>query len=173
MQLALDGDQTAYRRLLAALAPYLRGRVRHLLARSSRGVADVEDVVQETLLAVHLKRATWDRTMPFKPWLNAVARHKTIDMFRRVGVRDEVSIDDIGEMAAATDHAGEHQLDATRMLGTLDERQREIVEQMSLAGRSAAEVGARLGMSEGAVRVALHRALKRLSQTFKVERDEN
>lgn len=173
MQLALDGDQAAYRRLLADLAPYLRGRVRHVLARWGRGVGDAEDIVQETLLAVHLKRTTWDRTMPFKPWLHAVMRHKTIDMLRRAGVRDEVGIDDIGETIAAPDHVGEHQLDASRMLASLDGRQREIVEEMSLAGRSAAEVGARLGMSEGAVRVALHRALKRLSQTFRVERDEN
>ncbi|WP_439492426.1 sigma-70 family RNA polymerase sigma factor [Bosea sp. (in: a-proteobacteria)] len=171
MRLALDGDQVAYKTLLAALVPYVRGRVRHVLARSGRGQAEVEDIVQETLLAVHLKRATWDRSMPLTPWLNAVTRHKTIDLLRRVGARGEVDLDDAVETLAAPEEGGERQLDVHRMLSALDGRQRQIVEQVSLAGRSAAEVGGQLGMSEGAVRVALHRALKKLARTFKGRTD--
>ncbi len=171
MRLALDGDQVAYKTLLAALVPHVRGRVRHALARSGRGQAEVEDIVQETLLAVHLKRATWDRSMPLTPWLNAVTRHKTIDLLRRVGARGEVDLDDAVETLAAPDDGGESQLDVQRMLSVLDGRQRQIVEQVSLAGRSAAEVGGQLGMSEGAVRVALHRALKKLARTFKGRAD--
>lgn len=171
MRLALDGDQVAYKTLLAALVPHVRGRVRHVLARSGRGQADVEDIVQETLLAVHLKRATWDRSMPLTPWLNAVTRHKTIDLLRRVGARGEVDLDDAVETLAAPEEGGERQLDVHRMLSALDGRQRQIVEQVSLAGRSAAEVGGQLGMSEGAVRVALHRALKKLARTFKGRTD--
>jgi RNA polymerase sigma-70 factor (ECF subfamily) len=167
MRLALDGDQVAYRTLLAALVPHVRGKVRHALSRSGRGQTEVEDIVQETLLAVHLKRATWDRSMPFTPWLNAVARHKTIDLLRRVGARGEVDLDDIVETVAAPEEGGDRHLDVQRMLLALEGRQRQIVEQVSLAGRSAAEVGGQLGMSEGAVRVALHRALKQLAQTFK------
>lgn len=171
MRLALDGDQVAYKTLLAALVPHVRGRVRHVLARSGRGQAEVEDIVQETLLAVHLKRATWDRSMPLTPWLNAVTRHKTIDLPRRVGARGEVDLDDAVETLAAPEEGGERQLDVHRMLSALDGRQRQIVEQVSLAGRSAAEVGGQLGMSEGAVRVALHRALKKLARTFKGRTD--
>lgn len=171
MRLALDGDQVAYKTLLAALVPHVRGRVRHVLARSGRGQAEVEDIVQETLLAVHLKRATWDRSMPLMPWLNAVTRHKTIDLLRRVGARGEVDLDDAVETLAAPEEGGERQLDVRRMLSALDGRQRQIVEQVSLAGRSAAEVGGQLGMSEGAVRVALHRALKKLARTFKGRTD--
>ncbi|MCZ8043093.1 MAG: sigma-70 family RNA polymerase sigma factor [Beijerinckiaceae bacterium] len=171
MRLALDGDQVAYKTLLAALVPHVRGRVRHVLARSGRGQAEVEDIVQETLLAVHLKRATWDRSMPLTPWLNAVTRHKTIDLLRRVGARGEVDLEDAVETLAAPEEGGERQLDVHRMLSALDGRQRQIVEQVSLAGRSAAEVGGQLGMSEGAVRVALHRALKKLARTFKGRTD--
>jgi RNA polymerase sigma-70 factor (ECF subfamily) len=171
MRLALDGDQIAYRSLLAAIAPHVRSRARAVLMRSGRGHAEIEDVVQETLLAVHLKRASWDRTMPFKPWLNAVTRYKAIDMLRRQGARGEVDLDDVAESIAAPSEGGEFQLDTRRMLAALDRKQRQIVEQVSLAGRSAAEVGGQLGMSEGAVRVALHRALKRLAQVFKAGRD--
>jgi RNA polymerase sigma factor (sigma-70 family) len=171
MRLALDGDQIAYRRLLSAIAPHVRTQARRVLARAGGRQAEVEDVVQETLLAVHLKRTSWDRSLPFTPWLNAVTRYKAIDMLRRLGAHGEVELDEAAEAVAAPEDHGHHQLDAQRMLAALDGRQRQIVEQISLAGRSAAEVGAQLGMSEGAVRVALHRALKRLARTFKVGRD--
>jgi RNA polymerase sigma factor (sigma-70 family) len=171
MRLALDGDQAAYRTLLVALAPHLRARVRSTLARARRGQAEVEDIVQETLLAVHLKRETWDRSMPFTPWLNAVTRHKTIDVLRRLGSRAEIDLDDVAETIAAPEEQGDRHLDLQRMLAGLDGRQRQIVEQVSLAGRTASEVGGQLGMSEGAVRVALHRALKQLAQTFKGKAD--
>lgn len=171
MRLALDGDQIAYGKLLAELVPYVRTTVRRILARSFRGQSDVEDIVQETLLAVHLKRTTWDPSLPFKPWLNAVTRHKTIDTIRRLGTRSEVDIESLSEIAAVNEHCGEHQLDMRRMLGALDERQRQIVEQVSLGGHSAAEVGQKLGMSEGATRVALHRALKKLALAFRERHD--
>jgi RNA polymerase sigma-70 factor (ECF subfamily) len=171
MRLALDGDEIAYRTLLIELSPHVRETARRGLARSNRGLAELEDIVQETLLAVHLKRATWDRSMLFMPWLNAVTRHKVIDFLRRVGTRGEVEIDDLAETIAAPEVDGDRQLDTQRMLAALDGRQRRIVEQVSLAGRSAAEVGGQMGMSEGAVRVALHRALKQLARTFKGQGD--
>ncbi len=101
MRLALDGDALAYRTLLGAIAPHLRNTVRRFLARSGRGTADLEDIVQEILLAVHLKRATWDRSLPFMPWLNAVARYKTIDALRRAGIRGEVELDGLADTLAA------------------------------------------------------------------------
>ena len=171
MCLALDGDQAAYRSLLAGIVPHVRRQARRAVAGSGRGQAEIEDVVQETLLAVHLKRASWDRALPFTPWLNAVTRYKAIDMLRRRGARAEVGLEAVAETMAAPEAGGDDQLDAQRMLAALDGRQRLIVEQVSLAGRSAAEVGGQLGMSEGAVRVALHRALKRLAQAFRMDRD--
>jgi RNA polymerase sigma factor (sigma-70 family) len=171
MRLALDGDQIAYKTLLSGITPQVRMHARRVLARSGRGQAEIEDIVQETLLAVHLKRGSWDRTMPFTPWLNAIARYKTIDMLRRIGARGEIELDGIEDIIAAPEESGDYQLDAQRMLAALDGRQRQIVEQVSLAGRSASDVGRQLGMSEGAVRVALHRALKSLAQTFKVRSD--
>jgi RNA polymerase sigma-70 factor (ECF subfamily) len=171
MRLALDGDQIAYRTLLVAIAPHVRQQARRFLARGGRGYAEVEDVVQETLLAVHLKRASWDSKLPFMPWLNAVTRYKAIDMLRRLGARSEVELDEAADAVSAPEERGDHQLDVQRMLAALDGRQRQIVEQVSVIGRNAAEVGADLGMSEGAVRVALHRALKRLAETFKARQD--
>jgi len=170
MRLALGGDQLAYSELLSAITPHVRAVVRRLLVRSGRGQAEVEDIVQETLLAVHLKRASWDRSMPFRPWLNAVARYKAIDVLRRMNIRGEVDIDGMDDVIAAPEEDIDGALDRRRLLASLDGRPRLIVEQFLVVGRSASEVGDELGMSEGAVRVALHRALKKLARNFKRQR---
>lgn len=101
--------------------------------------------------------------MPFTPWLTAIVRHKAIDALRRRGSRVELEIESVAhELAAPLEDDG-LKLDIETALATLDGRQRALVEQMSLQGRTASEVGAALGMTEGAVRVALHRALKTLA----------
>jgi RNA polymerase sigma-70 factor (ECF subfamily) len=171
MRSARQGDDEAYRRLLVRVAVWLRAVVRRGLASAGRGPAESEDIVQETLLAVHLKRDTWDDSRPVEPWLRAIARHKLMDHLRRRGLRDHVDID---EWADAPELAVELEapaaIDSRRLLESLPPRQRTIVQAISLEGQSAAEVAARLGMSEGAVRVALHRALKALAAFYRRER---
>jgi len=107
------------------------------------------------------------------PWLNAVARYKTIDALRRAGIRGEVELDGLADTLAAQEGQEDHTLDSKRILQALEARQRDIVEQIMLMGRSAAEVGSALGMSEGAVRVALHRSLKKLATVFRTGSHEN
>jgi RNA polymerase sigma-70 factor (ECF subfamily) len=168
MRQARRGDDEAYRRLLLLLAAWLRGVVRRGLAAAGRGPDDCEDVVQETLLAMHLKRDTWDESQPLEPWARAIARYKLVDHLRRRGFHDHLDVDALGETLAApaTGYAGDG-LDARRLLDELPARQRRIVEEISIEGRRAAEVATRLGMSEGAVRVALHRALKTLATVYR------
>src|SRR6185295_18968038 len=86
MRAANAGDEIAYRRLLEALAPLLRQVVRRGFAHSGFGNCDVEDVVQETLLAIHLKRQTWDEDEALTPWVMAIARHKLIDSYAAAAV---------------------------------------------------------------------------------------
>jgi RNA polymerase sigma-70 factor, ECF subfamily len=161
------GDTTAYHRLLAALAPALRGFTQRTFVRARLPGGDVEDVVQETLLALHLKRHTWDETQPLVPWLKAIARNKVIDSLRRKGGHVHVDIDDFSDTLA-----DERVQDAARTVeisgavARLKGREREIVVAISLEGASARDVAQRLGISEGAVRVALHRALKTLAMAF-------
>ena len=167
MRAARKGDDDAYRRLLIAVAGWLRAVAGRGLAAAGRPREDCEDIVQETLLAMHLKRHTWDETQPLEPWLRAIARHKLVDHLRRRGFTDHVDIDDHAATLAAPAAEEGSGADAQRMLAGLPERQRRIVEGISLEGRSAGEVGERLGMSEGAVRVALHRALKALADAYR------
>jgi RNA polymerase sigma-70 factor, ECF subfamily len=168
MRAANRGDADAYHRLLRELAPALRSVATRGFARYQLGLEDVEDVVQEALLVLHLKRHTWDETQLILPWVSAIARHKTIDCIRRRGKRVHLSIDDVSDILSADPQPqATSRFDAERMVATLKGRQREIVQAISLEGASARQVAQRLGMSEGAVRVALHRALQSLARTFR------
>lgn len=163
MRAALGGDAVAYARFLRAVTPVLRGVVR-ARGRAALGEATCEDIVQEVLLAIHLKRHTWRVQDPIRPWAYAIARHKVSDAFRARGTRITVPVEDFADiLAAPPDPDPTEAQDMDRMIALLDTRAAEIVRGIGLHGDSIADTGARLGMTEGAVRVALHRALKRLA----------
>ncbi|MBI3677513.1 MAG: sigma-70 family RNA polymerase sigma factor [Proteobacteria bacterium] len=167
MRAGLAGDMAAYRRLLQALTPALRGLVRRGLTQS--GNADVEDVVQEVLLAVHLKRNTWMSEQPFSPWLNAIARHKLIDVLRRKGRRGEVPIYDLIDILPDTTERPETSHgEVSRLVSRLEGKQKDVVNSVSVDGTSIRDTAAKLNMSEGAVRVTLHRGLKKLAALYRV-----
>jgi len=168
MKAAIAGDEGVYRRLLEEISRSVRAMARAAFARARLGDADVEDAVQETLLAIHLKRHTWDPSHKLSPWVNAIARHKIIDAMRRRGARRAEPIEDFEEFLAAPAEEDPHALsDAKKLIETLSPRQRDIVRSISLDGQSIAATAARLSMTEVAVRVALHRALKALGAAWR------
>ena len=129
---------------------------------------DAEDIVQEVLLAIHLKRHTWDPGRPIGPWIAAIARNKAIDTLRRRGRHIEIPIEEVIDHLPAEQAVGSADAqDLDRMMGTLNGRQRDIIRSISLSGASIREVADRLEMTEGAVRVALHRALKALAARYR------
>jgi RNA polymerase sigma-70 factor (ECF subfamily) len=168
MRAALNGDAEAYRRLLAEFARAIRPAIRGAFARARLGDADLDDVVQETLLAIHLKRQTFDPALKVTPWVMAIARHKAIDAMRRRGVRRAEPIEDFEAVLAAPEPPDPHQRsDVEKLMETLTPRARDIVRAISLEDQSIAATATRLGMTEVAVRVALHRALKSLAAAWK------
>jgi RNA polymerase sigma-70 factor (ECF subfamily) len=170
MRAANRGDRASYSRLLHELAPVLRAVVKRGFARYGLDGGEVEDVVQETLLALHLKRHTWDERRAFLPWVQSIAQNKLVDNLRRRGRRAQISLDEVSEtLVANAPSADMNGVDAERMIARLEGRQRDIVVAISIEGASAREVGERLGMTEGAVRVALHRALQSLAKAFRAE----
>lgn len=167
MRAAIAGDGAAYQRLLGDMSRALRVTVRRGFGGLGISPNDVEDVVQEVILAVHLKRHTWDQSKPIGPWVMAIARNKLIDDLRRRGRRTEVPIDDMLEqLEAGGQDDAIHASDLKRVLGMLKDRQREIVEAIAINGDSARDVATRFGMTEVAVRVALHRSLKTLAEAY-------
>jgi RNA polymerase sigma-70 factor (ECF subfamily) len=164
------GDGDSYRRLLLLLTPVLRANARRGLAPAGMADTDAEDVVQETLLAIHLKRQSWDEEAPFGPWLRAIARHKMIDALRRRGRRITLPVDDFSEILA--DGGAEPDMlaaDVGRHLEFLPPGQRTIVQAIAIDGASIADAAARFSMTTGAVRVALHRGLSALARKFRTE----
>jgi RNA polymerase sigma-70 factor (ECF subfamily) len=156
----LDGDAIAHRQLLSLLSERLRA---YFSQRMSAAQNDVEDLVQETLLAVHLRRASYDRAQPFTAWAHAIARYKLIDYWRRRKIRITTPLEDVEDFLFAAPARSDEGLDLTRALGSLPARQRSLIEDVKVRGFSLSEAGARAGVSEGAAKVALHRALRALA----------
>jgi len=158
---SLDGDAAAYRRLLAELRDRL---ALYFARRVPPDGALAEDLVQETLMAIHAKRATFDRTQLVTPWAYAIARYKLIDHLRRTGRGrfrpfehdDEFAVDDESEAADA-------RRDIEQGLAALPERGRELLIAVKLNQEPVADVARRAGMSESAVKVAVHRSFLRLA----------
>jgi RNA polymerase sigma-70 factor (ECF subfamily) len=163
LRAAIDGDARAYTAFLGRVA----GRVRSLARRKiTRGGVDPEDIVQETLLAIHAKRHTWMTDAPVLPWVNAIAQHKLVDAFRRRGRRMEVDIDDVATTLAEPETETVLGRDVERALGALAPGQRLVVSAIAVEGCSIGEAARKLGMTETAVRVALHRGLKAIAMRF-------
>ena len=168
MRAAMAGDEVAYRAFLTAITPSIRATARRNLARFSLGASEAEDVVQDTLLAVHLKRQTWDQDRPIGPWISAIARNKFIDLMRRRGRNAQVPIDDVIETLAAEDNeTALDNYDVQRMLDNLNEKQRAVVRSLAIDGASVRQTAERLNMTEGAIRVTLHRAVKALAAIYR------
>ena len=164
----LGGDAAAHGEMLGTLAVYLRG---FLARKMGRSAADLEDLVQESLLAIHLKRETYDTSQPFTSWAYAIARYKLIDWYRRNRIRRTEPLDEATELFASEDSneaATRH--DLGKLVSTLPDKQRSLLEDVKIAGLSHAEAARKAGMTEGAVKVSIHRSLQFLMRRA---RDEN
>lgn len=174
MRNAMAGDTQAYHRFLSAVTPHLRAMARRRCDQFGAPASEAEDVVQEVLLAVHLKRGTWDSARPIGPWLSTIVRNKLIDSLRRRGRHVSVPIEDVAATLEVQEPVDAlDRLDAEHMLQRLKDPQRDIVRSISLEGQGVRETAERLKMTEGAVRVALHRALKSLAALYRSSGREN
>jgi len=165
MQQAQAGDSSAYRRLLAEMTPVLRRFLRSRLFIKDH----VDDIVQEILLAVHAARHTYRPEQPFRHWMYGIARHKMIDYMRRQTRKNANEKYDTEFETFVADEANtpEEALagkDIERALQTLPDKQRQILLMTKVEGYSMAETGQKLGMTEVAVKVAAHRAYKKMKE---------
>jgi RNA polymerase sigma factor (sigma-70 family) len=160
MHASLGGDAVAHRRLLSALVPVLHG---YFARRTSNG-PEVEDLVQDTLIAVHTRRASYDPARPFGPWLFAVARYKLIDNFRRR--RATVPIEGLEDLLGDGGFEDEvsARMDIDGLLVQLPPKQAAAIRATRIEGLSIADVAARHAMSESDVKVSVHRGLKTLAR---------
>ena len=163
----LGGDADAHAALLRALVPLLHSFYR----RRMRGAEeDVEDLVQETLIAIHARRASYDRERPFTAWFYAVARHQLVDHFHRRKVH--VPLEDVEAILASEGFEGAvaARMDVDRLLDTLSPKQARAIRDTRIDGRSIAEAAQAAGIGESDVKVSVHRGLKALAARMRGSR---
>jgi RNA polymerase sigma-70 factor (ECF subfamily) len=154
-----SGDRSAQSQLLSLLA----GRLRAFFVRRLTDTSQAEDLVQETLLAIHQKRATFDPKQSFTPWAYAIARYKLIDSIRRSRGRRHIPLEDAGELLAEDNpEEGAVRRDVASLLARLPARQRALILDVKLRGLSMEEAANRSGVSVTAAKVSVHRSMKRL-----------
>jgi RNA polymerase sigma-70 factor (ECF subfamily) len=163
MMASLGGDGAAHRRFLTEVGALLRGYFRARL----RGSHDVEDLVQETLIAIHTRRDSYDPAYPVTAWIYAIGRYRMIDHLRRMKRRGiAVQVEDLENELAAPDaaDAGTAARDVARLLDGLPEKQRDAIRMTKLEDLTIKEVAARTGWSESDIKVSVHRGLKALGR---------
>ena len=159
----LAGDGAAYHAFLKELAAYLRAFLRKRLGHLPD---DVEDLVQETLLAVHNQRHTYDAGQPLTAWIHAIAKYKLVDLLRRRANREYLNdpLDEETDVLSTVDsEAAEARRDLGKLLLLLPDRQRLPIIHVKLEGLSVAEAARVTGMSVSAIKVGVHRGLKALA----------
>jgi RNA polymerase sigma-70 factor (ECF subfamily) len=164
---SLPCDAAAYRIFLDELTTHLRSYLRRRLG----GLPDeIEDLLQELLLAVHNKRHTYDPKQPLTAWVQAIARYKLVDLLRRRS-RSDVLTDPLDEddqvFATTANDAAEAQYDVAKLLRGLPDRQRLPILYVKIEGASVTDTAIRTGMSESAVKVGIHRGLKALAERIR------
>jgi RNA polymerase sigma-70 factor (ECF subfamily) len=165
MVASLQGHSRAYQALLRLCAERLRAYYRRRLAGRE---ADVEDLVQETLIAVHNKRASYDPSLPFTAWLHGIARYRLIDQLRRDYRRATLPLDDElepGDGIAVDAILAE--IDVNDLLARLSPKQAEAIRLTRLEGHSIRDAAQLSGQSEPAIKVNVHRGIGRLVAAIK------
>jgi RNA polymerase sigma-70 factor, ECF subfamily len=168
-----DGDAVAYHEFLKTLTAHVRAYFRR---RLSAWPEEVEDLVQEALLAVHNQRHTYDAGQPLTAWVHAIAKYKLVDRLRRRAGKERLAVpldavpDNAAELFATADgEAAEARIDLHKLLNLLPERQRLPIVRTKLEGLSVAEAARATGMSESAIKVGVHRGLKALAALIQGE----
>lgn len=163
----LAGDEAAHRGFLTDAAGLLRSYFRNRL----RGQAeDAEDLVQETLVALHTRRHTYDPNYPLTAWMYAIARYRLIDFLRRAKHRAHAPLDsvDVGDVDPQFD-ASDAKRDVAALLDKLPEKQKIAIRLVKLEDRSIREAAAATGLSESDIKISIHRGLKTLMRLMSQE----
>ncbi len=161
---AQPGDDLAYRQALGMIASRLRGC---LMRRLTAFPNEVEDLVQEPLLALHLQHGTYDPKLAVSGWVIAIVRHKLVDLWHRRGRQDNWhgTLEDVDEELLASDlDDGCARRDLELLLRQLPRAQMLAITLTKPDGVSAAQAASRTGASGSAIKVQLYRGLKRLAR---------
>ncbi len=158
MAAAQQGDKQAYAVLLPKVQSWLEQYFRHRVARDQQG-----NLVQEVMISLHRKRASYDPQRPFLPWLAAIARYRWLDHLRQHYRRSEDQLEDFDAPQQGDENAVIARLSVNRLLARLPNKQAEAIELVKIYGLSIQEASDKSGQSLSAVKVNIHRGLKRMA----------
>ena len=158
MAASQKGDKSAYNVLLSEAGLWLERYFRRRVPPHQ-----LDDLVQDVLLAVHNKRSTWDSTRPFMPWLAAIARYRWVDHLRKVYKHESDLLEDNDAIEESDEEAIAARVSLERLFVHLPDKQAEVIELVKIEGHSIREAAERTGQSESLVKVNIHRGLKKLS----------
>lgn len=151
-----SGDRVAYRQFLEAAEAHLK----RFFARKAPP-ADAADLVQDVLIAIHTKRASYDPAYPLMPWLNTIAKYKWIDWLRKTRRVTQVELhDNLGDPTISEQPVAGHAVEM--LLEHLPEKQARAIRLVKLEGLTVAEASAQSGQSQSLIKVNIHRGMKRL-----------
>ncbi|MEP5938019.1 MAG: sigma-70 family RNA polymerase sigma factor [Erythrobacter sp.] len=158
MVTAQKGDKSAYNVLLSEAGLWLERYFRRRVPPHQ-----LDDLVQDVMLALHNKRATYDPDRPFLPWLAAIARYRWVDHLRKVYKHESDLLEDNDAIEESDEEAIAARVSLERLFVHLPKKQAEAIELVKIEGHSIRETAERTGQSESAVKVNIHRGLKKLS----------
>jgi RNA polymerase sigma-70 factor (ECF subfamily) len=167
---AQAGNESDYRQLLTELTDVIYNFLRSRFGNHHF----IEDCVQETLIAIHQARHTYDRHRPFRPWLFAIVRHKAIDTLRKQRTRQKITSQYRGEQEilfrTSQQSEAESEIIKGRLLESLSVQYREVLVLTKIIGFSIAETAEKLDISESLVKVRVHRAIRKLKQMMEADK---
>lgn len=169
MASAQGGHEADYRTLLNEISTVIQ---RYLCSRFGQH-SFVEDCVQESLLAIHQARHTYDSHRAFRPWMFAIVRHKAIDTLRRQQSHDSIVVRQRQQALVAdgtmASSALENELIGGQLFNALSPQYREAIVLTKINGLSTAEAAAKLNITEGTLKVRVHRAIGRLKRLVQAD----
>jgi RNA polymerase sigma-70 factor (ECF subfamily) len=158
MAAAQKGDKAAYNVLLSETGMWLERYFRRRVPPHQ-----LDDLVQDVLMALHAKRHSYDASRPFLPWLAAIARYRWVDHLRKVYKHESNLLEDGHAAEDSQEDVVNARVSLERLFVHLSERQAEVIELVKIEGHSIREAAEKTGQSESLVKVNIHRGLKKLS----------
>jgi RNA polymerase sigma-70 factor (ECF subfamily) len=158
MAAAQQGDKPAANVLLTEVGVWLERYFRRRVPPHQ-----IDDLVQEVLIAFYTKRATWDPTRPFLPWLAAIARYRWVDHLRKVYKHDSKELMEDDAVEDNEEEVVLARVSLDRLFGLIPKRQAEAIELVKIGGLSVSEAARKTGQSESLIKVNIHRGLKRMA----------
>ena len=152
------GDKAAYSVLLSEAGMWLERYFRRRVPPHQ-----LDDLVQDVMMALHAKRHSYDATRPFLPWLAAIARYRWVDHLRKVYKHESDLLEDGHASEDSQEDVVNARVSLERLFVHLPERQAEVIELVKIEGHSIREAAEKTGQSESLVKVNIHRGLKKLS----------